>query len=193
MAERAHCARCLAVLDAALNGTTLPPLAPCGPEEETLWHGERGMFVTLKSATSGALRGCIGSLSPQPLRALDSYARKAAFEDGRFSPLAAHELRTLELSVSLLVDMEPASHALDWLVGTHGVILEVTHAGAHFKATYLPEVALEARWSQSDAIAALLRKAGCPHLPQAAWSSIRITRYRSSKASLTYADWASAR
>lgn len=192
-----HSARCLAVLDSALNGAALPPLAPCGPEEETLWQGECGLFVTLKSLKEGghsALRGCIGSLSPQPLRALDAYARKAAFEDGRFSPLSAPELHTLELSVSLLVDMEPAAHALDWQVGTHGTILEITHAGTYYKATFLPEVAVEARWSQADTIAALLRKAGCPHLPQAAWRDIAVTRYRSSKATLTYADWvASAR
>jgi hypothetical protein len=68
-----------------------------------------------------------------------------------------------------LVRRVVAAHALDWQVGTHGTILEITHAGTYYKATFLPEVAVEARWSQADTIAALLRKAGCPHLPQAAW------------------------
>jgi len=198
-ASPVHSARCLAVIDSALSGRYLAPLSPRTPEEDALWSGECGMFVTLKTPLSGGgggggvtLRGCIGSLSPQPLRSLDAYARKAAFEDGRFPPLAAHELHALELSVSLLVGFEPAAHALDWVVGTHGIILEVDHEGVHRKATYLPEVALEARWSQADAIAALLRKAGCSSLPQSAWRSISLTRYQSSKATMSYAEWIAA-
>lgn len=148
------------------------------------------MFVTLKTARSGALRGCIGSLAPRPLACLDEYARKAAFEDARFEPLAARELPGLALSVSLLTGFERAAGWSDWRVGEHGIILDVAHAGVSYRATYLPEVAAEAAWSHEEAVASLLRKAGCPHLPRADWAAIQLTRYVSTKAALTYAEWA---
>jgi AMMECR1 domain-containing protein len=75
-------------------------------------------------------------------------------------------------------------------VGEHGIILELARAGASYRATYLPEVAADCQWTHEQAITSLLRKAGCPHLPRADWSAIQLTRYVSTKATLTYAEWA---
>lgn len=64
-------------------------------------------FVTLKK--NGQLRGCIGSvLAWRPLveDVLDN-AFKAAFKDGRFTPLTAEELPQISLSVSVLTAPSP--------------------------------------------------------------------------------------
>lgn len=61
--------------------------------------------------------------------------------DTRFSPIKLSELKDLDVAVSLLVDYEPCS-ALDWQVGTHGIIIKYKGRSAVF----LPEVAEEQGW-----------------------------------------------
>jgi len=68
---------------------------------------DRGaVFVTLHK--KGELRGCIGSLYPRQAVVADiaSNAAAAALEDGRFEPLAAEELDSVRISVSLLTGYE---------------------------------------------------------------------------------------
>ena len=50
------------------------------------------------------LRGCIGTLTPQPLAtALGEYAIISAFRDQRFEPIRIQEVPRLRVAVSLLV------------------------------------------------------------------------------------------
>ena len=118
----------------------------------------------------------------------------SAFEDHRFSPLAHHELPHLEITVSLLVDYEPAAHCHDWVIGVHGIVITFVAGGREFSATYLPEVALEQGWTHEETVRSLVRKAGyakaaTPELLK----SIATTRYTSSKARATHAEWVSSR
>lgn len=134
------------------------------------------------------LRGCIGTLSDAHLASsLQSYTVSSAFKDGRFRPLELSELPTIELSVSLLVQYERGDHCYDWTVGIHGIIIEFHVNGRKFNATYLPEVASEQRWSQKDAVHSLIRKAGYrENVSKDVLESISLTRYQSSKYSLSY-------
>ena len=63
-------------------------------------------FVTLKR--NGALRGCVGSVYPTKPLVLDiiDNAQNAAFRDSRFSPLTPEECADLEISISLLSEIE---------------------------------------------------------------------------------------
>lgn len=137
--------------------------------------------------------GCIGSLAPRSLAELPKYALKSAFHDSRFEPLRPDELPDLEVGVSLLVNYEEADHVLDWVVGTHGIIINFELNGEDYSATYLPEVASEQGWTQEQAVDSLIRKAGCKKLSRALWSSIKCTRYQSSKAKLSYKEWQALR
>lgn len=67
------------------------------------------VFVTLRIATTGDLRGCVGSIeASRPLgEAVVWAARAAAFRDGRFDPLSAVELDQVRLDVSTLSPLEP--------------------------------------------------------------------------------------
>ena len=90
------------------------------------------------------LRGCIGTLAPRPLRtAIGEFALTSAFRDGRFNPIAKHELPHLRVAVSLLVNYEECSHIHDWVIGVHGIIITFRHGSADYSATYFPEVAQE--------------------------------------------------
>jgi uncharacterized protein (TIGR00296 family) len=67
------------------------------------------------------LRGCIGTLEPQPLHsAVRTYALTSALRDRRFPPVDAKELPHLRCTVSLLSCFEPAAAWDDWEIGTHG-------------------------------------------------------------------------
>lgn len=116
-----------------------PPLAE--PDDEALQR-PGAVFVTLTQ--DGQLRGCIGSLEAyRPLEAdVRSNARAAAFQDPRFTPLAADELARTRVEVSLLTpavpmefrDEEDAVRQLR--PGVDGVILE-WHGR---RGTFLPQV-----------------------------------------------------
>tara|TARA_Y100001001_G_C7924739_1_gene279979 strand:+ start:37 stop:597 length:561 start_codon:yes stop_codon:yes gene_type:complete len=64
-------------------------------------------FVTL--TLDGELRGCIGSVKPHRPIAQDVAANAylAAFQDSRFSPLTATELKNIHFSIMLLSPLEP--------------------------------------------------------------------------------------
>uniref|UniRef100_A0A7S0AYP0 AMMECR1 domain-containing protein n=1 Tax=Minutocellus polymorphus TaxID=265543 RepID=A0A7S0AYP0_9STRA len=137
------------------------------------------------------LRGCIGTLAPRPLRtAIGEFALTSAFRDGRFNPIAKHELPHLRVAVSLLVNYEECSHVHDWVIGVHGIIIAFRYGSADYSATYLPEVAQEQGWNQEEAVLCLIRKSGfygeiCSNL----LCRVQCTRYQSSKRRLTWSDY----
>lgn len=118
-------------------------------------------FVTLQQR--GELRGCIGSLEPyRPLEEdVRANALAAAFRDPRFEPVAAHEVASLHIEVSLIGAAQPlavrdeAEAHRRLRPHVDGVILEWRGR----RATFLPQV-----WEQlgrPDAfLRALKRKAG---------------------------------
>ncbi|CAM9795880.1 unnamed protein product, partial [Sphacelaria rigidula] len=76
------------------------------------------MFVTWDKHEQGmeSLRGCIGTLTPMSISSLKDYTYSSALNDRRFSPIEPSELNALDVSVSLLVNYEPARHCEDWEV-----------------------------------------------------------------------------
>ena len=151
------------------------------------------LFVTLQKG--GGLRGCIGTLSPQPLSVLRDYVHSSAFHDRRFEALKEDELKSgIDLSVSLLVAYEDVAYCLDWVVGTHGIIIKTEIDSVRYSATFLPEVATEQGWTTEETVHSLLRKAGFTGPVTAdVLQAISTTRYQSSKFKLSYADYLVAR
>eukprot|EP00978_Attheya_sp_CCMP212_P025828 scaffold83948_cov63-Attheya_sp.AAC.4 len=167
-----------------------PPFAQSLPSVEA----KCPLFVTwdIKRHSDFVLRGCIGTLSPLPLiTAIGEYALTSAFRDHRFDPIDKHEIPHLRVAVSLLVNYEDCSHCHDWTVGVHGIIIKFTlNRSNHYSATYLPEVASEQGWSQEQAVASLVRKAGYNgNVGEDLLSNITCTRYQSSKHRLTYEEY----
>jgi len=146
------------------------------PHHPTL-HEPGATFVTLHHR--GRLRGCIGRLvAGEDSLDIDvrRNARRAAFEDPRFQPLAATEWSGLEIEVSLLeppraLNVDSEAEALAMLrPGVDGVIF----GWRHYRSTFLPQV-----WEQlpdgRGFLSALKRKAG---LPEDFWAEdVELARY----------------
>jgi len=143
------------------------------------------------NASSWQLRGCIGSLSPRLLAsAVAEYAIISAFRDRRFKPVTISEVRSLRVSVSLLVDYEECNDVYDWIIGVHGILIKFVVNCQHYDATFLPEVAKQQRWNQQKTISSLILKAGYnATITQELLTSIDCTRYQSSKCLSTYTEY----
>ncbi len=121
---------------------------------------------------------------------LADYAIKSAFSDHRFDPLDKSEVKDLEVGVSYLGNFEKAKNISDWVVGTHGIIIEFLTKKQKYSATYLPEVSEEQGWSKDEAIHSLIRKAGFRgEITQDLLGMITLTRYTSSKESANYEEY----
>ncbi|MEO8674704.1 MAG: AmmeMemoRadiSam system protein A [Casimicrobiaceae bacterium] len=137
-------------------------------------------FVTLM--LEGELRGCVGSLEPRRALSVDvgANAIAAAFRDPRFPPLAARELSSTAVEVSLLSPQEALVFADEYDFvrqlrrGVDGIVLE---HGLH-RATFLPQV-WETLPAPRQFVAALKRKAG---LREDFWApDVKVARYTVTK------------
>lgn len=141
------------------------PLPPGLPDELT---GRRaGVFVSLHR--EGALRGCIGTITPATASVAEEILRNsvlAASEDPRFPPVAPGELSTLEVSVDVLGAAEPidSMEALD--PARYGVI--VSNMGR--RGLLLP--ALDGVDTAEEQVDIARRKAGIP-----ASAPVRLERF----------------
>lgn len=112
-------------------------------------------FVTLK--IKGELRGCIGSLSPsEPLYlSVHHNAVNAALHDYRFHPVSKAELPSISVDVSILSPIREIPSLDEFKLGQQGIILE---KGMN-RAVFLPEVALEQKWTKEETLTHLALKA----------------------------------
>jgi len=134
-----------------LDGEPLPSREPDDPK----LLEPRGAFVTLK--IDGRLRGCIGHvIGVAPLwRAVRDNAIAAAFEDPRFEPMRADELRHTHIEISALTPLRRVEYD-DVMVGRDGVLLERGMA----RGLLLPQVAVEFGWDRETFLDHTCRKAG---------------------------------
>jgi hypothetical protein len=106
-----------------LEGRRLKPSEAPAPVE----GGPAGVFVTIHKASTGELRGCIGTIEPtEPLLAQETInnAIAAATRDPRFPPIGPRELDDLMIDVSVLHPPEPIN-SIDQLDPRHyGVIVQ---------------------------------------------------------------------
>ena len=115
-------------------------------------------FVTLK--IQDMLRGCIGSLAPvEPMyKSVHNNAINAAIHDYRFRPVTAGELVKINVHISLLSPITDIKSLDEFKLGEHGIIMEK----GPYRAVYLPEVALEQKWTKDETLESLSEKAGLP-------------------------------
>lgn len=80
-------------------------------------------------------------------------------------------------------------------VGVHGIRIEfLNEKGVKRTATYLPEVAKEQDWDQIQTIDSLLRKGGFKApITNEYRKSIKLTRYRSEKVTISYTEYMASR
>jgi len=137
-----------------------PPRLPSDRAET--FGQSRALFVTLRKA--GALRGCIGTLSPDGdlSRTVPLFVIRAALEDPRFPALTAEELSECAIEISVLTPPRPVEDPEEIVVGRDGLILEF---GGR-RGLLLPQVAEEWGFDRPTFLTEVSRKAG---LPPDAW------------------------
>lgn len=125
-----------------------------------------GVFVTFWRGH--ALRGCMGTFSPQPdLASTIEEVTRLSIRDPRFAsqPITAAELAELEIEISLLTAPYPAGDPRLLVVGRHGIVIRQGGRSGCF----LPKVALDRGWTAEEFLSECCKmKAG---LPADAWRS----------------------
>ncbi len=123
-----------------------------------------GAFVTFWAGKR--LRGCVGTFaSTEDIAATIQEVTRSSLADPRFAahPIAAAELKDLEIEISILSDPKPADDPLSLVPGTHGILIR---RGAQ-SGCFLPKVASERGWSAEEFLSTCCTmKAG---LPADAW------------------------
>ena len=119
-------------------------------------------FVTVR--VDGELRGCIGTFEArEPLwDTVHEMATAAATRDPRFAPLAARDLPTLTIDVSVLAPARRIRDSAEIELGRHG--LEIRRGPR--RGLLLPQVATDHDLDREAFLAETCRKAG---LPAGAW------------------------
>jgi len=116
-----------------------------------------GAFVTL--CKGDMLRGCIGRFGDQqPLwKVVEEMAFSAAFQDTRFSPVTAEEIKEIHIEISILTPLRQVDNIDEIIPGKHGVYLK----NGFSSGTFLPQVATETGWNREELLGHLSRdKAG---------------------------------
>lgn len=155
--------------------------APAAVNENMPWLSRPGAtFVTLTQWDE--LRGCIGSLQAcDPLiEDVSNNAVSAALYDPRFMPLAADELGTVSVEVSLLSELQPIDFTseADALAQLRPDIDGVVFEYGSYRSTFLPQV-WESLPRPQQFLAKLKSKA---RLSEDFWAEdIQLSRYTVSK------------
>lgn len=105
-----------------------------------------GAFVTLHK--QGQLRGCIGRfVADEPLyEIVQKMSIAAATEDRRFSRVEPHELKELDLEISVLTPLKKIDSIDEIEMGRHGIYIKKGFASG----TFLPQVAIETGWTKEE-------------------------------------------
>ena len=122
-------------IEAAFRGDAEKPDMPA----EDIPGERHGVFVTLRGPR-GELRGCVGTLTPRFGNAAEEtwhVARDAAFRDGRFAPVGAHELEQLRFEVSVVLPLEEVASTTELDPRRYGVVLAT---GDGRRGILLPDV-----------------------------------------------------
>ena len=143
------------------NGKSLPTvdLDALSP----LLREQGASFVTL--TYQGYLRGCVGALEPYQSLAEDvrEHAIAAAFQDYRFPPVQANEIKDIEIEVSYLTRPEILNYedSADLLKKLRPNVDGVVLRDGGRRATFLPQV-----WEKipdpEEFLEQLCMKMGCP-------------------------------
>lgn len=142
-----------------------PPPAPALPPG--LRELSLGAFVTL--TLDGALRGCIGQLTPETplISTLRRTAVSAAISDPRFPPMTPSELERSQVELSVVSPLCPLERPEDIVIGRHGVVVRQGRRSG----VYLPSVAPRLGWNAVQLLEETSRKAG---LAADAWRTATV-------------------
>jgi AmmeMemoRadiSam system protein A len=128
-----------------LRGEAISPLQ----ETDPILLQPAGCFVSLHQQQSHRLRGCVGRLdSNGPLAQVVQHTAAGVLNDPRFATnrVGLAELPNLEIEISVLSPLKPATNPLDFDLLTDGIYLIISNRTGCF----LPQVARDTGWSKEQ-------------------------------------------
>lgn len=155
-------------VEAAVSGESFEMGAAALPSAV---RGPGAAFVTLH--VGGQLRGCIGMVEPRGpslAEAVVGMARAASREDPRFTPIRTADLPLLDVEISVLGPLVPATPD-EIVVGRDGLVIEQGHR----RGLLLPQVAVEWGFDRETFLQQACLKAGLA--PDAWQHGARILRF----------------
>ncbi len=134
------------------------PLPITDYKKHPIFKLKAGAFVTLTK--HGTLRGCIGYIvSNETLfKTVCDAAIQASQSDPRFSPVSEHELKDIEIEISILSPPFPMKNYDEIELGKHGLILEEKGR----RGLLLPQVPIEHHLTKEQYLDAICQKTGFP-------------------------------
>ena len=176
------CVYAFDVLISALTKQQIPSVFP-----QTLKSKQFPLFVTWTTGPNKNLRGCIGTFQSDNLESnLKEYALTAAFKDSRFRPIKVEEIQNLNVGISLLTNFEKAKNCYDWEIGKHGIQIKFLK---YYRATFLPEVAVEHKMDKETTLRELVIKSMYKGKLEDVIDQIETTRYQSKKIFMSYNEY----
>jgi uncharacterized protein (TIGR00296 family) len=173
---------CVFAFDTLISKLTKEKIPSVFPE--SLKSKKFPLFVTWSTGPSKSLRGCIGTFKSDNLESnLKEYSLTAAFEDSRFKPIKLEEIKNLNVGISLLTNFEKAKDCYDWEIGKHGIQIKFLK---YYRATFLPEVAVEHKMDKETTLRELVYKSMYNGELEDVIDKIEMTRYQSKKLFMTY-------
>jgi AmmeMemoRadiSam system protein B/AmmeMemoRadiSam system protein A len=129
-------------IDARMNNEEYSPQL----SNDSILCTKCGAFVTLTE--SGHLRGCIGRFDDSsPLcDVVTDMAQAAAFEDPRFYPVVADELKDIDIEISVLTPLRRIHNIDEFEYGRQGIYIKKGNRSG----TFLPQVANEVNWTKEE-------------------------------------------
>lgn len=140
-----------------------------------------GVFVSINERPSGCLRGCIGyPVPPYDLARTLAISARGVCYDQRFPPLRNATAKKCVFEVTFMtapeeIEYETEEELMSKIeIGKDGLILEYNRGnkGLSHSALYLPQVAVEEKWSVKEYLSNLCMKAG---MQDHAWESCALT------------------
>ena len=87
----------------------------------------------------------------------------------------------------MLVNFKEKEDHFDWIIGEHGVRLQMVYKKKQYEATFLPEVMIEEGWDKLETMNQLLEKAEFTYGDYSkVKSKIKIITYESRKCTLSF-------
>lgn len=116
------------------------------PSSDSVLNAKCGAFVTLTEG--GHLRGCIGRFdASSPLYdVVTDMAQAAAFEDPRFYPVTADEMKNIDIEISVLTPLKRIHSIDEFHYGKQGIYIRKGNRSG----TFLPQVANEVNWTKEE-------------------------------------------
>ena len=142
-----------------------------GKKNSKFLNQKAGAFVTLK--IDHTLRGCLGQFDPNQAlhKLIPELTISSAARDTRFTPVRSHEVKDINIEISVLTPMKKIRNINEIELGKHGIYIKKNENSG----TFLPQVATDTGWTLEEFLGQCARDKA--HIGYEGWKDADIYIY----------------